>query len=118
MGEPDDHKGEFFYRLWMYVVKRCLFDEKAATIPGAIIEAKTIINNPIASAQTVAGLLYPILGITDITKTIKSGRYKGWNKYERNVLKYTIPFYSQIDQLLNIGEESGVFQTFDNQITR
>ena len=118
LGDPDDHKGEFYYRLWMYVVKRCLFDEKAATVPGAIIEAKTIINNPIASAQTVAGLLYPILGISDITETIKSGRYKGWNKYERNIIKYTIPFYSQIDQLLNIGEESGVFRTFDNQITR
>ena len=118
VGDPDDHKGEFFYRLWMYVVRRCLFDEKAATIPGAVIEAKTIINNPIASAQTVAGLLYPILGISDITKTIKSGRYKGWNKYERNVLKYTIPFYAQIDQLLNIGDDSSVFKTFENQITR
>jgi len=118
MGDPDDHKGEFFYRLWMYVVRRCLFDEKATTIPGAIVEAKTIINNPIASTQTVAGLLYPILGITDITETIKSGRYKGWNKYGRNVLKYTIPFYAQIDQLLNIGEESSVFSTFENQITR
>lgn len=118
MGDPDDHKGEFYYRLWQYVVKRTLFDEKAATIPGAVIEAKTIINNPIASAQTVAGLLYPILGITDVTETIKSGRYKGWNKYARNVVKYTIPFYSQIDQLLNIDTESGVFQTFEGQITR
>lgn len=118
MGDPDKHKGEFWYRLWLYVVKRCLFDEKAATIPGAIIEAKTIINNPIASTQTVAGLLYPILGVMDIGETIQSGRYKGWNKYARNVVKYTIPFYSQIDQLINIGTESGVFQTFDNQITR
>lgn len=118
MGDPDDHKGEFWYRLWLYVVKRCLFDEKAATIPGAIIEAKTIINNPIASAQTVAGILYPILGIMDAGETIESGRYKGWNKYARNIIKYTIPFYSQIDQLINIGTESGMFQTFEGQITR
>lgn len=118
MGDPDDHKGEFYYRLWMYVVKRCLFDEKATTVWGLPSEAKTLINNPIASVQTMAGLLYPILGIGDITETIKSGRYKGWNKYERNILKYTIPFYSQIDQLLHIDEDPYIFGVFSNQITR
>lgn len=118
MGDPDRHKGEFFFRLWLYVVRRCLFDERASTIPGAIVEAKTIINNPIASTQSVAGLLYPILGLADINDTIKSGRYAGWNKYLRNVVKYTIPFYGQIDQLLNMGEDSSIFQTFENQITR
>jgi len=118
MGDPDDHKGEFYYRLWMYVVKRCLFDEKATTVWGFPSEAKTIINNPIASVQTMAGLLYPIVGITDIKDTIKSGRYEGWNKYARNVLKYTVPFYSQIDQLLNMDTEDYVFGVFSNQITR
>ena len=95
MGDPDDHDGEFYFRVWMYVVKRCLFDEIAATLPGAIIEGKTIINNPLASAQTVAGLLYPLYGLLygDFFETIKSGRHKGENKGWRNVWKYTVPFY-------------------------
>ena len=120
MGDPNDHRGEFFYRLWMYVVKRCLFDEKATTILGGISEAKTLINNPIASAQTMAGLLYPIYGFMsgDFFEEVQSGRFQGWNKGVRNTLKYTVPFWGQIDQLLNIGEETGAFMVFDNQITR
>jgi len=120
MGDPNDHRGEFFYRLWMYVIKRCLFDEKATTIMGGISEAKTLVNNPLASAQTAAGLLYPIYGFFngDFFEEVQSGRYQGWNKGVRNTLKYTVPFWGQIDQLLNIGEEEGVFMTFDNQITR
>lgn len=122
MGDPDRHRGEFYFRLWMYVVKRCLFDELATTPLGVLIEGKTIINNPIASSQTVVGLLYPVLAPLyspkDIFSTVQSGRYKGWNRYLRNVVKYTVPFYSQIDQLLNISEDSSVYQVFENQITR
>ena len=120
MGDPNDHRGEFFYRLWMYVVKRCLFDEKATTILGGISEAKTLINNPIASAQTMAGLLYPIYGFMsgDFFEEVQSGRFEGWNKGVRNTLKYTVPFWGQVDQLINIGEETGAFMVFDNQITR
>lgn len=120
MGDPDRHRGEFFYRLWLYVVKRCLFDEKATTVIGGITEAKTLINNPLASAQTVAGLLYPIYGFMsgDFFEEVQSGRFKGWNKGVRNTLKYTVPFWGQIDQLINIGEETGAFMVFDNQITR
>ena len=120
MGDPNDHRGEFYYRLWMYVVRRCLFDEKATTILGGITEAKTIVNNPIASVQTMSGLLYPIYGFMsgDFFEEVESGRYKGWNKGVRNTLKYTVPFWGQVDQLINIGEENGPFTVFDNQITR
>ena len=120
MGEPDEHKGDFYFRLWMYVVKRCLFDQIATTLPGAVMEATTLVNKPWASVQTMSGLLYPIVGLGDWGKTIQSGRYAGWNKYARNLVKYTIPFYSQIDQLLHIDTESGIFNVFEfsNQITR
>ena len=120
MGDPDKHKGEFFYRMWLYVVKRCLFDEVAATLPGAVVEGKTLVNNLIPSVNSMAGFIYLGYGLVngDINDTIKSGRYKGWNKYGRNVLKYTIPFYGQIDQMLHLGEDSSIFQTFDNQLTR
>lgn len=122
MGDPDDHKGEWAYRVWLYNVKRLLFDERAATVPGLVLEAKTIMQNPIASTQTVSGLLYPVLAPMlspeDLFTPVKSGRYKGMSRYERNVLKYTIPFYGQVDQLINLGEDSSVFNTFENQITR
>ena len=116
MGDPDKHRGEFFYRLWQYTLKRCLFDEIASLPTGAVTEIKTIMNNPIASFQTINGLLYPIMGLADIDDTIKSGRFKGQNKYWRNVKKYTIPFYGQVDQLLHIGTEDYAFQVFDNTL--
>lgn len=120
MGDPNDHRGEFFYRLWLYVVKRCLFDERATTALFLPLEAKTIINNPIAGTQTLAGLLYPIYGLYegDFHEEIQTGRYKGWNKGLRNTLKYTVPFWGQIDQLMHIDEENGAFTIFENQITR
>ena len=120
MGDPNDHKGEFWYRLWLYVVKRCLLDEKATTLPGIAVEGKTIMNNPIASAQTVTGLLYPIIGLYngDYNERIQRGEHQGQRKYWRKVEKYSIPFYSQIDQLSNLGEDASVFNVFNGQITR
>lgn len=120
MGKPSDHEGEFFYRLWMYVVRRCLFDEFAATGIGGVTEFKTMLNNLVPSAQTMAGLLYPVWGIIqgDFRHTIQSGRFRGWNKYVRNVLKYTVPFWAQIDQLMHIDTEEGVFNVFNLDLTR
>lgn len=117
-GDPDEHKGEFFYRLWLYILKRTLFDQKASMPLGAITEATTIMQNPFASVRTMQGLLYPITGAIsgDWKKTLQSGRYKGWNKYLRNLIKYTMPFYHQVDQLLHIGDEQYAFAVFDNTI--
>ena len=89
----------------------------AATPIGAIVNAKTMLNSPMASINTVNGFIYPIFGLGDIDDTIKSGPYKGWNKYGRNVLKYTVPFYNQIDQLMRMSEDESVFAVFDSSNT-
>jgi hypothetical protein len=61
-------------------------------------------------------MLYPVIGLMsgDLTKTINSGRYKGWNAYVRNVYKYSIPFGYQIDQTINMDADEGIFQIFDS----
>lgn len=116
MGDPDEHKGEFYYRLLQYILKRTTFDVKASLPFGAVTEATTMMQNPFASVRTMQGLLYPVYGLIslDFLKTIQSGRYAGWNKYGRNLLKYTLPFYHQVDQLLHIAEEDAAFAVFDN----
>ena len=120
MGDPDDHKGQFWYRLWQYVVKRCLFDEIASTLPGSIMESTTVAKNVFASTQTATGLLYIPYGFIngDWLDEIQTGRHAGENKYLRNIKKYTIPFWGQIEQLMYIDEDSALFQVFDDQITR
>ena len=114
LGEPEDHKKDFWYRMWIYQTKRALLDIEAMNPIGAFLNAKTMLNSPIASVNTINGFLYPIFGLPDINDTIKSGPYKGWNKYGRNFLKYTVPFYNQIDKILKLGEDESIFSIFDN----
>ena len=102
----------------IYQIRRLILDEEASVPPiplltgGFVSEGVTILDSPVASVKTINGILYPLTGIKDINKTIQSGRYKGWNKYGRNILKIA-PFYNQIDQTLHLGDEGYVFSIFN-----
>ena len=113
LGDEDDHDGEFFMRLWILNTKRMLQETKAAMPVGAITEFGRVIDSPFPAMTTVSGLLYPITGIKDMDDIIQRGRYKGWNKYWRNILWYTVPFYKQVDQLLNLAQENSMFAVYD-----
>ena len=118
LGEPEDHKKEYWYRMAIYQIRRLIHDEEASVPPiplltgGFVSEGVTVLDSPVASVKTINGILYPITGVKDINKTIQSGRYKGWNKYGRNMLKLA-PFYNQIDQTIHLGDEGYVFSIFD-----
>ena len=113
-GDPSDHKDEYWYRMFIYQVNRMLMEEKASTPNPAIIkEGLNILNSPVASVKTMENMLYPFTGIGDIDDTIKSGRYKGRNKYFTNVMRKNLPFFHQIDQNLHIGDEDYVFNIFN-----
>lgn len=116
LGEPEDHKKEFWMRMWIYQTKRALIDVNAATPWGIPMEMTKMINSPIAATNTVNALMYPFVGLPDLNDTIKSGRYKGWNKYGRNMLKYWVPFYNQIDQLQHMDEDEDIFAVFNRGI--
>lgn len=121
LGEPEDHKKEFWYRMWIYQTKRALMDLNASTPIsakglGIPQELTKMINSPIAATNTVNALMYPFVGLPDINKTVKSGRYRGWNKYGRNLMKYDLPFYNHIDQLQHMGEDESVFAVFENNM--
>lgn len=113
LGEPEDHKKEFWMRMWIYQTKRALMDVNASVPWGIPMEMTKMINSPIAATNTVNALMYPLFGLPDLNEQIKSGRYKGWNKYGRNMLKYWVPFYNQINQLQNMAEDESVFAVFD-----
>lgn len=116
LGEPEDHKKEFWHRMWIYQTKRAIMDVRGSTPYGVPMEMTKMINSPMAATNTVNALMYPFVGLPDIDKTIKSGRYKGWNKYGRNMLKYWTPFYNQIDQLQHMDEDESVFAVFNNDM--
>ena len=54
-----------------------------------------------------------LTGIGDIGETIKSGPYKGQDKYWRNVKKYVFPFYKNWDQFKRFGENDALFKVFE-----
>lgn len=113
LGESEDHKKEFWHRMWIYQTKRAIMDVRGSTPYGIPMEMTKMINSPMAATNTVNALMYPFVGLPDLNEQIKSGRYKGWNKYGRNILKYWIPFYNQINQLQNMAEDEAVFAVFD-----
>lgn len=113
LGEPEDHKKEFWYRMWIYQTKRAIMDVRGSTPYGIPLELTKMLNNPIAATSTVSALMYPFVGLPDLDKKIKSGRYRGWNKYGRNLLKYWVPFYNQIDQIQHMDEDESMFAVFD-----
>lgn len=114
LGEPEDHKKEFWHRMWIYQTKRAIMDVRGSTPYGLPMEMTKMINSPVAATNTVNALMYPFVGLPDINKKVKSGGYKGWNMYERNMVKYWVPFYNQIDQLQNMDEDEAVFAVFEN----
>lgn len=116
LGEPEDHKKEFWTRMWIYQTKRAIMDTRGSSPYGIPMEMTKMINSPMAATNTVNALMYPVVGLPDLNDTIKSGRYKGWNKYGRNMLKYWVPFYNQIDQLEHMGEDESVFAVFNNDM--
>lgn len=113
LGEPEDHKKEWWMRMWIYQTKRAITDVNGSTPIGIPLEATTLINSPIAATNTVNSFLYPIVGIGDIDEEIKSGKHKGENRYFRNIKKYLIPFYGQIEQLSEMGTDDSMFKIFE-----
>lgn len=116
LGEPDDHKKDFWMRMWIYQTKRAILETKGSTPYGIPQEMNTLINSPIAATNTVNAILYPFLHLHHINETIKSGRHKGENKFARNMAKYFLPFYNQIEQMYYFGEDSGVFAVFNDDM--
>lgn len=113
LGEPDEHKKEFWMRMWIYQTKRAITDVRGSTPLGIPLEMNILINSPVAASNVVNSFLYPFVGINDINEEIKSGKHKGENRYFRNIKKYLIPFYGQIEQLNEMDTDNGVFQVFE-----
>lgn len=119
LGEPDRHKKEFWRRWWIYQVKRMLLDTEASMPhPKAISNVMTIINSPMAGLNTMNSLLYtfaygPFNGdLIGENSVIKSGPHKGENRYWRNVMKYSLPFFKDWEQMQKLSEDDAIFQVF------
>lgn len=114
LGDPDEHKKEFWRRWWIYQNKRML-TETGASIPGLtmITNFTTMVQSPMAGINTFNSLLYVLYGLGDLGEEIQSGPHKGENKYIRNVIKYDLPFFKDWERLRNMDEDDSLFKVFD-----
>ena len=118
---PDESK--WWFNWWYYQAKRTNFDAWAS-IPTMIpMEFNTLVNSPISSTNTFTATAYPLYGwAQDWGEEVNSrsrnadffNNYTAGKKYWYKVGKYTIPFWSQIQQHVHFDEEEGVFKAFDN----
>lgn len=116
LGEPDEHKKEFWRRWWIYQTKRLMLDTEASMpMPTAISSGLTMLQSPMAGVNTLNGLLYTFYGLTngDLVTEIKSGPHKGENKYWRNIKKYVFPFFKDWEQMKRMSEDEAIFQVFE-----
>ncbi len=117
LGEPDKFKKRFWRRWWIYQVKRMILDTEASMPNLKIVSSGlTILQSPMAGINTLNSLLYIGYGATngDLSTTIKSGKHKGENKYWRNMKKYNLPFFKDIEQMQNMAEDESIFKVFEN----
>ena len=115
LGEPDEHKKEWWTRFWIYEVDRLLLDTEASMpVPKALKSRLTILQSPMAGVNTLNSLLYGVYGLTngDLWTDLKSGPHKGENKYKVNFFKHVLPFYKHFEQLERLDEDRGLFQIF------
>ena len=121
LGEPDEHKKEFWHRWWIYQVKRMMLDAEASMPhPKAISSGLTILQSPMGGIDTMNSLLYVYYGLAngDILKEVKSGPNKGQNRYWRNIKMKVLPFFKDWEQMKRLDEDNSIFKIFDDSPSR
>lgn len=112
LGEPDEEKGKYWYRRFMYHSRRLTMDLSTSNPFGAVKNFMNIIDNPIPAVRTMNTFLYPIYGITDITEEdywLDYGPEFMQNKYMHKLWK-NFPFRKQIEEANNFAEDDNVFR--------
>lgn len=124
LDEPDERKGDFWYRMLIYQTERAFMDISTGNpasvfMNGAMIDNFwKVINSPVPSVKTWQDTLYPITGISDIGKEYEiSNRSKGIeagdNIYLHKLPRTFIPFWKQIEDLQNFSEDNSSFAYFN-----
>lgn len=123
LDEPDERKGDFWYRMFIYQTERAFMDVSSGNplsifANGAMISNFfKILNSPIPSVRTWQDTLYPITGLSDLGKEYERGNKakgieKGDNVYWHKMPRSFIPFWKHIEDLSNFSEDDSAFAYF------
>lgn len=118
LDEPEERKGDFWYRMLIYQVDRALVDIGLGNPIGVPYSMLKLLNSPIPSTSLINDVLYPITGLGDITKEYQKsdkarGIEQGDNVYLHKLPRKFLPFYKHIDDLSNFSEDDSAFKYFE-----
>lgn len=102
-GKPDkdDPWAVSMLKYNMYRLKMEL-SAAAPTSMDFLDNMKTLINSPIPCMEN-ADRLISLLKVTDMTKTVESGKYMGWNKWVKNAY-FATPYIKNINKVKDLAE--------------
>jgi hypothetical protein len=114
LGRYKDKKGNWAYRNLMYQLYRMKTEVGASSpvaLTGFIKNALTILNSPMACISTVDNMTR-VLYFHDLFYKVEAGKHEGENLYVHGLEK-AIPYYRQVMNQLNLGNEDTLFKIFD-----
>lgn len=114
LGPAKDHKGVWYKRWLVYCLQRMKLEAGASVpiTPSFLENIWSILKSPfpaIKSFNNIADLLW----LPNIFNEIESGRYKGWNKYMKDMVEL-IPLYGQFRKAVDINTEDYMFKVLNN----
>lgn len=117
LGEPEDHKREFWRRFWIYQQRRLLSELSASYPTGVLSEGMRNLTSYSAAIPILNSTFYLVLGLKDLgTPLGPSSVYAGKDKYLINVYKHFIPFAYQIEQMFRFDEDDAQFNIFNTDV--
>jgi hypothetical protein len=123
LDEPEERKGDYWYRMLIYQTDRA-FMEMSAGNPASILVNGAFITNmfklidsPVPMSSTLQDTLYPITGLSDLDKEYEKsdkarGIEKGDNVYWHKLPRKFIPFWKHIEDLSNFSEDDSAFKYY------
>lgn len=122
LGEPDEHKKEFWRRFFIYQTKRVKLEAEAGMPwhPKAPLNVLTMLQSPMAGLDTFNSFMYTFYGLYngDLLDEIKTGPHKGENRYWRTWKRYNLPFIKNYEQWGQFDEDERLFQVFKDTPSR
>lgn len=113
MGPEKDRKGIWGERMLIYNLKRMKLETGAAApiSPDFMDNIWTILQSPAAAIKNINNLL-DLIQFQNMFVEIQSGRYKGYSKYERDLIE-TVPVYGQIRKVFDVADEDYMFAIYN-----
>lgn len=112
LGPVKDKKGYWGQRMALYQAKRLKMEVGASTPSVKMLKDMSKLMKSPAAALNQVDRIIDVFNWHLLTEEVNTGRYKGWNKWEKNAIQL-IPLYNQFSRVKDLTQEDYMFQIFN-----